>query len=160
MPTDLLASYLVRSKGFVHISLSDLIREEVQRRGGHQINPITTTALAQVSDFFDSYTGLFLFCIDLNRPQVGNELREQEGHDALAKRALVKMKSQPNKDFVITSIRHPSEVEALQKGSATTGASRFLLTFIDAPIQTRYQRYEAPQQPLIKQQQQKKKTLW
>ncbi len=48
MPTDLLASYLVRSKGFVHISLSDLIREEVQRRGGDQINPITTTALAQV----------------------------------------------------------------------------------------------------------------
>ncbi len=75
------------------------------------------------------------------------------------------MKSQLNKDFVITSIRHPSEVEALQKGSATSGASRFLLTFIDAPIQTRYQRYEASQQleymlaPLIMQKKKKKELL-
>ncbi len=83
---------------------------------------------------------------------MGNELREREGHDALAKRALAKMKQLgggggnggggANNNFVVTSIRHPSEVEALEKGTSTSGGGdhHFLLLFIDAPIQTRYQR--------------------
>ncbi|MFA6376945.1 MAG: AAA family ATPase [Candidatus Paceibacterota bacterium] len=81
---DTLAEYLV-SKGFEHFSLSDIIREELKKRG-----------------------------LEINRDNlhnVGNELREKEGAGFLATRALAKMKKSGN--YAITSIRNPLEVETL-----------------------------------------------
>lgn len=84
---DTVAEYLEK-KGFTHFSLSDLIREELGRRG-----------------------------IEVTRDNlinVANELRTNFGHGVLGERALQKMKGQPG-DFVISSIRHPGEVRALKK---------------------------------------------
>ncbi len=84
---DTVAEYLEK-KGFTHFSLSDLIREELGRRG-----------------------------IEVTRDnliRVANELRTEFGHGVLGERALLKMKEKDG-DFVISSIRHPGEVKALKK---------------------------------------------
>jgi dCMP deaminase len=84
---DSVAEYLV-ANGFTHFSLSDLIRDELGRRG-----------------------------IEVTRDnliRVANELREGYGHGVLGERALEKMKSIKG-DFAISSIRHPGEVNALKK---------------------------------------------
>ena len=76
---DTVADYLT-SKGFDHFSLSAILREEAQKRG-----------------------------IQINRNnliKLGTDLKQEEGHEVLAKRALERIK----KDTVISSIRHPKEV--------------------------------------------------
>jgi len=82
---DSFAKYLVEEKGFSHISLSDIIREELKVRGVE-----ATRESLRV---------------------IGNEMREKEGSAVLAKRALARMKK--DKDYVITSIRNPLEVKEL-----------------------------------------------
>lgn len=102
---DTLAEHLV-SKGFEHLSLSDIIREELRNRG-----------------------------LEINRDNlhnVGNELREKEGAGFLAVRALLKMEK--GKNYAITSIRNPLEVEAL------AAAGDFVLLSVDAPIAVRFKR--------------------
>lgn len=84
---DSVAEHLVK-KGFTHFSLSDLVREELGRRGVE----VTRDNLIKVA----------------------NELRTDFGHGVLGERALAKMKGQEG-DFVISSIRHPAEVKALKK---------------------------------------------
>ncbi len=84
---DSVAEYLIK-KGFTHFSLSDLIREELGRRGVE----VTRDNLIKVA----------------------NDLRESYGHSVLGDRALEKMKGKTG-DFVISSIRHPAEVKALKK---------------------------------------------
>ena len=84
---DTVAEFLEK-KGFKHFSLSDLIREELERRG-----------MAITRD---------------NLIRVGNELRDNFGHGILGERALIKMKGEKG-DFVITSIRHPAEAKELMK---------------------------------------------
>jgi dCMP deaminase len=84
---DSVAEYLAR-KGFVHFSLSDIIREELGRRG-----------------------------IEVTRDnliKVANELRDSLGHGVLGERAVERMKGGEG-DFVISSIRHPAEVKSLRK---------------------------------------------
>ncbi len=84
---DSVAELLVK-KGFMHFSLSDLIRDELGRRG-----------------------------VDVTRDnliKVANDLRETYGHSILGERAIEKMKGKEG-DFVISSIRHPAEVKALKK---------------------------------------------
>ena len=103
---DTVAENLVK-RGFTHFSLSDLIREELGRRGVE----ITRDNLINVA----------------------NELREKYGHDVLAVRAVEKMK-QKEGDYVISSIRHPAEVNALKK------AGHFFLLEARAPIELRLQR--------------------
>ena len=103
---DTVAEYLV-TKGFTHFSLSDLIREELGRRG-----------------------------IEVTRDnliKVANEMRETYGHGVLGERALEKMKGIKG-DFVISSIRHPAEVQALKKHG------HFFLVEARAPISIRFQR--------------------
>ena len=83
---DTFAEYL-KNKGYEHISLSDIIREEANRRG-----------------------------IELTREnlqKLGNELREKEGSGALAKRAIQEMSG--DKNYVVTSIRNPLEVKELAR---------------------------------------------
>lgn len=64
-----------------------------------------------------------------NQQKVGNELREKYGSDYLAKRVIEKAKE----PAVITSIRSIGEVEFLKNRGMK-------LIFVDAPIETRYQR--------------------
>jgi dCMP deaminase len=102
---DTLAASL-EQKNFVHISLSDMIREEIQSRGQ---------------------------TVTLNRlTQVGTELRQSLGAGVLAIRALKRMNTYTR--YVVTSIRHPGEVEALRL------RPDFVLVFIDAPRRVRYER--------------------
>lgn len=78
--------YLAK-KGFYPISLSDIIREELQAEG----KAITRDALIKK----------------------GNELREKFGPAILAVRAKEKMSK--DKNYVIDSIRNPAEVEELRR---------------------------------------------
>jgi len=102
---DTAANYLVK-KNFIHHSLSDIIREEARKKG-----------------------------IKLTREnliKLGNELRKEFGASVLAKKILTKLDK--DKNCVISSIRNPSEVEALRKNS------NFILINIDAPIGVRLER--------------------
>lgn len=82
---DTFAEYLVR-KSFQHISLSDMIREEIAKRGQQVSIPLLT--------------------------KTGNELRETFGPQVLAQRALAALP--PYGNTVVTSIRHSAEVEMLR----------------------------------------------
>ncbi|MFC1600981.1 AAA family ATPase [Candidatus Sumerlaeota bacterium] len=82
---DSCAAYL-EQQGFGHLSLSDIIRQELEQRG-EEINIANLT-------------------------RTGNELRRQFGFDVLAQRALRRMTT--DQDYVVTSIRHPDEVRALR----------------------------------------------
>jgi dCMP deaminase len=84
---DTVAEYLVKKKAFEHISLSDMVREEVLRRG----QKITRERLQNVA----------------------NELRIKYGSSVLTMKALKKML--PEKNYVITSIRTKAEVEVLKE---------------------------------------------
>lgn len=81
-----LAEYLVK-KGFVFISLSDVIREALVADG----KDVTRESLIEK----------------------GNELRKKFGPSVLAKKALLKVRGDSN--CVIDSIRNPAEVEELKK---------------------------------------------
>ncbi len=85
---DTLANHLV-TKGFVHISLSDLLREELNTRG----KPITRETLIAF----------------------GNELRSLFGPAVLGEMALRRIDS--GKNYVVTSIRNPAEVAVLAQRS-------------------------------------------
>ncbi|MBI4739464.1 AAA family ATPase [Candidatus Woesearchaeota archaeon] len=84
---DSVAEYLV-AKGFKHISLSDMLREELNKRG----TEITRDNLINV----------------------GNELREKCGHGILGERALESIEAKEG-DYIVTSIRTPAEAKALKK---------------------------------------------
>jgi dCMP deaminase len=103
---DTVANYL-KEQGFIHISLSDFIREECRKRK----KPLTRENLIVM----------------------GNELREKYGNGALAHQAVLAF--QEFKNHVVTSIRHPEEVNTLRQ------RKDFILVFVDAPIETRFQRY-------------------
>ncbi len=105
---DTAAEYLVK-KGFIHYSLSDAIREEADRRGIKKTRE--------------------------NLQKLGNELREKYGNAVLAERALETFKDQ--KDYVVNSIRHPAEINALRK------RPDFFLINIHAPAKLRFERMKA-----------------
>ncbi|MFC1732484.1 AAA family ATPase [candidate division KSB1 bacterium] len=98
---------ILKEKGFEYHSLSDIIREETRNRG-----------------------------LDENRDNliaIGNELREKEGPGTLAIRTLKKFEVQ-DRNFIVDSIRNPSEIEELKKNKS------FKLIAVDAPIELRYNR--------------------
>jgi dephospho-CoA kinase len=79
------ADYL-KSKGYEHYSLSDVLRDEARARG-----------------------------LEISRDNlyaIGNELRSALGAGVLAKKVLVKLHGQSN--IILDSIRHPAEVEVLR----------------------------------------------
>ena len=84
---DTVAEYLAGKKGFVHLSLSDALRDEMRKR---KIE-ITRDSLIRV----------------------GTALRRKEGNSVLAKRVVKKMDK--SGDYVVTSIRHPAEIRQLRK---------------------------------------------
>jgi len=85
---DTVADYLIK-KGFFYLSLSDLIREECEKKGGYQSRD------------------------DLIK--TGNQLRKEYGSGILAKLARERVKDK-NK-VVIGSIRNMSEVEEFKKNT-------------------------------------------
>lgn len=96
------------------LSLSDMLREEADRRGIEK----TRQSLVDIAD----------------------ELRLKRGNGILAEMALEKIaKLEPKRPYhvvIIDSIRNPGEVEMLR----TALKRHFFLLFIDAPIETRYER--------------------
>ena len=81
------AKYL-QTKSFYYYSLSDAIRDEVRARKLQVSREVLI--------------------------QVGNELRQRFGPSILADR-IVEL-TQPDRNYVIDSIRNPREVEALRSG--------------------------------------------
>ncbi len=80
------AARFLEAKGFHYLSLSDVIREELQKAG----RPVTRENLIQM----------------------GRRLRAQFGNDYLARRILEQLEA--DKNYIVDSIRHPDEVRALR----------------------------------------------
>jgi|TARA_Y100000310_G_C20639032_1_gene792839 dephospho-CoA kinase len=100
------AEYL-KTKGFIYYSLSDALREEATKLG-----------LEHSRD---------------NLIKLGNELRQKDGPEVLAKRINKKIKGN-NEKIIIDSIRSPLEAKELLKNK------NFLLIGIDAPVELRFER--------------------
>ncbi len=102
------ADYL-KKKGFYYTSLSDRIREELEKEG----NEVSRD----------------------NMIAKGNELRKNYGPGALAIRTNEVMEMDRN--YVIDSIRSPSEVKELKK------LKNFFLIYITASVETRFERMKS-----------------
>ncbi len=102
---DTVADYL-KTQGFSHISLSDMIRQECTRK---KIPHSRENLIA-----------------------MGNALRKKFGNGALAHRAVLQFEE--FKNHVVTSIRHPEEVNTLRQ------RKDFIMIFVDAPFDVRYNR--------------------
>lgn len=103
---DTAAEYLGK-KGFIHYSLSDEVRKETRLRK----EKITRDNLIRIA----------------------NELREKFGPSILAERVLIKVCQDENKNYVVTSIRNPAEVEALKS------KENFVLVLVTADIKKRFE---------------------
>lgn len=99
------AKYLV-SKGFEYLSLSDELREEAKNKGIEVVRE--------------------------NLINLGNQLREKHGASYLA--TLINKKIIKNNNYVIDSLRNPSEISELRKNED------FLLLGIRTAVETRFQR--------------------
>jgi len=106
---DTAADFLVEQLGYIHFSLSDIVREETSQR-----------CLEQVRD---------------NWRTVADSLRVEFGNDVFAQRMVEKISTIDAPGFIITSFRHPSEVEVIKSAFPD-----FKLISIDAPIELRYER--------------------
>jgi len=102
------AQVLIQS-GFIYYSLSDVIRDEVRRHGWD----ITRDKLIEI----------------------GTELRQIHGPGALAEKILEKL--DPEKNYVIDSIRNPSEVRALRR------RADFTLVAVTASPEIRFERMKS-----------------
>lgn len=96
----------LKERGFHYYSLSDALREEAKKR------EVAVTRDALVA--------------------LGNELREKEGPGCLAERIFAKL--DPEKHYVIDSIRHPSEVQVFRR------RRNFTLLRVHAPERLRFER--------------------
>lgn len=85
---DTVASYL-QKRGFVHHSLSDILREELKKQG--------------IPENIDNLLAL------------GNKLRQKFGPGILGKKISEKIKNNKEKKAIASSIRHPKEIEELRK---------------------------------------------
>jgi dCMP deaminase len=97
----------LKERSFVAFSLSDVIREELAQRG------VGETRERMI--------------------EMGREIRRAGGTDALARRVLERIREDRN--YVVDSIRHPGEVEALR-----SSGRRFRLLWIDAEDSVRLER--------------------
>jgi dephospho-CoA kinase len=110
---DTVAEYIEKEKHFKHYSLSDELRRELEKRG-----------IATVRE---------------NLIRVGTELRGTEGSAVLAKRVCARLTAGVN--YVITSIRHPAEINELKKHGG------FYMVNIDAPAEKRFSRIRRRDRP-------------
>jgi dephospho-CoA kinase len=103
---DTIAEYISKKHRYKHYSLSDILREIMKEKG---IEPTRENLAA-----------------------FGTELREKNGNEILAEKALEKIDL--NDRFCITSIRHTGEVEKLRE------RKDFILVNITAPQNIRFER--------------------
>ena len=96
----------LKVRGFHYFSLSDEVRRQARRL---RREPSRKTLI-----------------------QIGNRLRAAYGPDVLAERVLARL--EPDKQYVIDSIRHPAEAQALRR------RKDFVLLRIDAPQTLRFRR--------------------
>lgn len=96
----------LKERGFSYYSLSDVLREEAAKSGIE----ITRDGLIQL----------------------GNRLRSDYGPGVLAEKIFSRL--DPEKNYVIDSVRHPSEVQVLRR------RSDFYLASIEAPSEIRFER--------------------
>ncbi len=96
----------LQERGFQALSLSDVIREEATRAG----KPVTRETLVEL----------------------GNRLRKEGGAGVLAERIFSRL--DPEKNYVIDSIRNPAEVLVLRR------RRDFCLIHIQAPQRLRFER--------------------
>lgn len=96
----------LKQRGFMSLSLSDVLRDELKSRN----MSVTRDHLVLV----------------------GNELRAESGHGVLAQKVLKRMDH--DKNYVVDSIRNPSEVHTLKQ------RSDFILVLVDAALETRFKR--------------------
>lgn len=99
------AKYL-KERGFVYYSLSDVLREEAAKEGKEVTRDILVA--------------------------LGNRLRHDQGPGALAEKIFSRL--DPEKHYVIDSIRHPSEVQVFRR------RSDFILAAVRAPEKLRFNR--------------------
>jgi len=104
----------LEQRSFYPLSLSDVIRDVLAERG-------------------ESETREHMIA-------TGTALRAEHGEAVLAKRLLAKMA--PDRNYVVDSIRHPAEVEALRAGSPD-----FKLVWVDADPETRLARIQRRGRP-------------
>jgi dephospho-CoA kinase len=102
------AASILEKKNFIHISISDILNQYCVSQGKEATRE--------------------------NLTEIGNSLRKEYGAGILGKLALDGM--QQGKNYVVTSIRNPSEVLELKK------ANDFYLIKLDAPLDLRYARFE------------------
>ena len=97
---------LLQEKGFYFYSLSDVLREALKSRGEEPIRE--------------------------NLIRIGTELRRENGDGYLAETIL--SKTQPDRNYVIDSFRHPAEIEVFRRDS------RYRLLLIEADPKIRFER--------------------
>jgi len=102
------------ARSFTALSLSDVIRDELRRQGVEETRERMIDA--------------------------GRALRAEHGPAALAERLRPRLL--PDRHYVIDSIRHPAEVEALRRGPG-----RFRLLWVDAAPALRFERLRARARP-------------
>ena len=95
------------SQGFNALSLSDVIRDELEERG---LEPTRERMI-----------------------ETGNAIRAAEGQAGLATRLAAKFEA--GRDYVVDSIRHPAEAEALR-----ALADDFRLIWVDSAEDVRFER--------------------
>ncbi|MBI3307730.1 MAG: dephospho-CoA kinase [Candidatus Omnitrophica bacterium] len=99
------AKYL-QERGFHYYSLSDVLREEAQKEN----KPVTRDILVEL----------------------GNQLRGAHGPAVLAEKIFARL--DPEKNYVIDSLRHPSEIQVFRR------RRDFILTTVRAPEKLRFER--------------------
>ncbi|KAN0033754.1 hypothetical protein ACTFIV_000219 [Dictyostelium citrinum] len=104
-----------KNKGFIVISLSDIIRKTLKERN--------------VPETRDNLINL------------GNELRNKSGAGVLANLTIEKLNG--NTNYVIDSIRHPDEVNSFRNKFNRDGKKLFNLIGIDSSVETRFQRIQS-----------------
>ncbi|MFC1696905.1 deaminase [Nanoarchaeota archaeon] len=105
---DTVAEILI-DKGFEHFSLSDIIREHLD--------------ICRMEKSRETLQ------------DVGNKLREKHGPSVLADMTLRKLVDK-SKNYVVTSIRNPGEVEKLRE------RKNFVMVFVTAPLKSRWNRMQ------------------
>lgn len=106
------AKYL-QHRGFHYFSLSDVLREEAQRKG-----------------------------MDPSREELvrlGNDLRGQYGAGVLAEKIFARL--DPEKHYVVDSVRHPTEVQVFRR------RADFILATVRAPEKLRFERLKQRGRP-------------
>ena len=106
------AEYL-QGRGYHYYSLSDVLREEAKKQGQEATRE--------------------------NMIALGNQLRDEGGPGVLAERVLDWL--DPEKNYVIDSIRHPLEVKTLRR------RKDFILTHIRASQEIRFERMQERARP-------------